>query len=60
MSASLVGSEMCIRDRVWVLCGRGHWCGRSGIVPPAPASRLSRSLGGTFCLLYTSDAADDM
>eukprot|EP00969_Alexandrium_andersonii_P190786 8428259-Alexandrium_andersonii.AAC.1 len=60
MSASLVGSEMCIRDRVsgghrgskrcvLGLLGRGR--GRQREVAP-----------GRFkhCLLYTSDAADDM
>eukprot|EP00969_Alexandrium_andersonii_P301333 13321610-Alexandrium_andersonii.AAC.1 len=60
MSASLVGSEMCIRDR-------------SGTVPvpdsePAPppvrGARGARSTWGARrtwnCLLYTSDAADDM
>eukprot|EP00969_Alexandrium_andersonii_P221965 9803781-Alexandrium_andersonii.AAC.1 len=60
MSASLVGSEMCIRDR---LCqprpgqspqvrgeGRG---GQKGV--------LARTEWGPLtCLLYTSDAADDM
>eukprot|EP00969_Alexandrium_andersonii_P254252 11237174-Alexandrium_andersonii.AAC.1 len=61
MSASLVGSEMCIRDRS--LCFRrwprsrahadtplrGPW---AAIARHAPRSRA--------CLLYTSDAADDM
>eukprot|EP00969_Alexandrium_andersonii_P315811 13954122-Alexandrium_andersonii.AAC.1 len=60
MSASLVGSEMCIRD--------------SPLPPPAAlrhapamatarASSLDcprRSHGALGCLLYTSDAADDM
>eukprot|EP00969_Alexandrium_andersonii_P013230 577036-Alexandrium_andersonii.AAC.1 len=60
MSASLVGSEMCIRDRP----------GRVG----TPASSSSASVGRSpprrrssgrparpmNCLLYTSDAADDM
>eukprot|EP00969_Alexandrium_andersonii_P262337 11597386-Alexandrium_andersonii.AAC.1 len=60
MSASLVGSEMCIRDRRFpsddgvaeaapqlpVLLGRT----RTGVAPTAYGS----------CLLYTSDAADDM
>eukprot|EP00969_Alexandrium_andersonii_P142674 6307942-Alexandrium_andersonii.AAC.1 len=61
MSASLVGSEMCIRDR---LCDPwsskvGPWgaeeIGRTGQVGPAEP-------GGPDgpCLLYTSDAADDM
>eukprot|EP00969_Alexandrium_andersonii_P174294 7706150-Alexandrium_andersonii.AAC.1 len=60
MSASLVGSEMCIRDRPQ------HW-------PPKPARcalcagecaggacRAVRVGGASACLLYTSDAADDM
>src|SRR5428012_24701 len=45
---SLVGSEMCIRDR-----GRCHpacrACATRGVVARGPA-----------CLLYTSDAADDL
>eukprot|EP00969_Alexandrium_andersonii_P237038 10463023-Alexandrium_andersonii.AAC.1 len=61
MSASLVGSEMCIRDRDKaeeegttpsharrVLRRKG--CGR-----PRPGDAQARD-----CLLYTSDAADDM
>eukprot|EP00969_Alexandrium_andersonii_P299099 13222570-Alexandrium_andersonii.AAC.1 len=61
MSASLVGSEMCIRDRA------------SNVrIQPTDAAcstrgRRSKSLIGTLpvgwtlaCLLYTSDAADDM
>eukprot|EP00969_Alexandrium_andersonii_P057920 2551577-Alexandrium_andersonii.AAC.1 len=60
MSASLVGSEMCIRDRVGTTNGffsLGHFSSsnlRSGL---APAPRVARRPG---CLLYTSDAADDM
>eukprot|EP00969_Alexandrium_andersonii_P059161 2605902-Alexandrium_andersonii.AAC.1 len=61
MSASLVGSEMCIRDR-FAACfyGRGgHW-GR-----PVDRRRLGalaqwHVVQPTACLLYTSDAADDM
>eukprot|EP00975_Prorocentrum_lima_P058093 12184980-Prorocentrum_lima.AAC.1 len=61
MTSSLVGSEMCIRDSAkcshwgegWILgeewgcakCGGcGEWC----------------IIRRTNCLLYTSDAADDM
>eukprot|EP00969_Alexandrium_andersonii_P172039 7604746-Alexandrium_andersonii.AAC.1 len=60
MSASLVGSEMCIRDRprsttpgwtrrrsLWPSSGRGSTI---ATLPPPPVR----------CLLYTSDAADDM
>eukprot|EP00975_Prorocentrum_lima_P016433 3482849-Prorocentrum_lima.AAC.1 len=61
MTSSLVGSEMCIRD--------------SGAAPAtATASRTAAMRSGVFscrrrlnmrtcargCLLYTSDAADDM
>src|SRR5665809_170284 len=55
---SLVGSEMCIRDR------RAsprrprtpRWWARSAeSAPPRPCSRRLGS-----CLLYTSDAADDL
>eukprot|EP00969_Alexandrium_andersonii_P127055 5615850-Alexandrium_andersonii.AAC.1 len=60
MSASLVGSEMCIRDSPgnarWALVldpidpgpGQGP---KEGHVPDTPVGD---------CLLYTSDAADDM
>eukprot|EP00975_Prorocentrum_lima_P045354 9497661-Prorocentrum_lima.AAC.1 len=60
MTSSLVGSEMCIRDR-------GHPGPEPGAItqsrscdsrsairdPPASPSTMA-------CLLYTSDAADDM
>eukprot|EP00969_Alexandrium_andersonii_P300618 13290398-Alexandrium_andersonii.AAC.1 len=61
MSASLVGSEMCIRDSTQtpsVSCGHFKepaqlllqlW-GRGPAAPPPRGP----------CLLYTSDAADDM
>eukprot|EP00969_Alexandrium_andersonii_P283089 12514323-Alexandrium_andersonii.AAC.1 len=60
MSASLVGSEMCIRDRPW-LQGLGKGCitlsersaRRVALVVLRPRPRRD-------CLLYTSDAADDM
>eukprot|EP00969_Alexandrium_andersonii_P312474 13805539-Alexandrium_andersonii.AAC.1 len=60
MSASLVGSEMCIRDSN----GRLHFHGgraREGLLLalPAAAPRKAAPAGGA-CLLYTSDAADDM
>eukprot|EP00969_Alexandrium_andersonii_P302854 13387565-Alexandrium_andersonii.AAC.1 len=61
MSASLVGSEMCIRDRI----------SRPSKGDFAILARLARKLalvvfrpppcwGILACLLYTSDAADDM
>eukprot|EP00969_Alexandrium_andersonii_P206332 9116190-Alexandrium_andersonii.AAC.1 len=61
MSASLVGSEMCIRDRVGaprdvepgvggMVARLGQACSSSRRCPASPRT----------CLLYTSDAADDM
>eukprot|EP00975_Prorocentrum_lima_P021309 4488363-Prorocentrum_lima.AAC.1 len=60
MTSSLVGSEMCIRDSC-----RAASCahlktsirGGGGLHPEltSPPGRTSRA-----CLLYTSDAADDM
>eukprot|EP00969_Alexandrium_andersonii_P046908 2058120-Alexandrium_andersonii.AAC.1 len=60
MSASLVGSEMCIRDRSFrcsVCLGLFMLVGALG-----PAGVVSRQgLWDLYaCLLYTSDAADDM
>eukprot|EP00969_Alexandrium_andersonii_P143852 6361096-Alexandrium_andersonii.AAC.1 len=60
MSASLVGSEMCIRDSSTAI-GRTahahrHQCERAAyaLVPRMHAN------AAYICLLYTSDAADDM
>eukprot|EP00969_Alexandrium_andersonii_P160936 7112576-Alexandrium_andersonii.AAC.1 len=60
MSASLVGSEMCIRDRarhaaMWAR-ERRRADGRV-LDGPCRAHPHGAFLG---CLLYTSDAADDM
>eukprot|EP00975_Prorocentrum_lima_P047437 9916846-Prorocentrum_lima.AAC.1 len=60
MTSSLVGSEMCIRDRAFE---DGSWAGLA-----AEAANLGTTLamaraarqGFKDCLLYTSDAADDM
>eukprot|EP00969_Alexandrium_andersonii_P230759 10191387-Alexandrium_andersonii.AAC.1 len=60
MSASLVGSEMCIRDRHNI---------RPSITSPADQRAEAQAAWGgaagrcpraKHCLLYTSDAADDM
>eukprot|EP00969_Alexandrium_andersonii_P237369 10477608-Alexandrium_andersonii.AAC.1 len=60
MSASLVGSEMCIRDShtgadeqvIISMTGTRPWGNPRGVSGgPDKATR---------CLLYTSDAADDM
>eukprot|EP00969_Alexandrium_andersonii_P302727 13381703-Alexandrium_andersonii.AAC.1 len=60
MSASLVGSEMCIRDRPLDRAIRFAAGSRGS---PVAVRGLNRGLNrGLFwpCLLYTSDAADDM
>src|SRR5428012_25706 len=44
---SLVGSEMCIRDRLW----------SSTVMPSRPSCKRCVM---SICLLYTSDAADDL
>eukprot|EP00969_Alexandrium_andersonii_P196839 8695957-Alexandrium_andersonii.AAC.1 len=60
MSASLVGSEMCIRDS----CGkedRGWLAARPAFGIVAASGWFLRVLDmDSICLLYTSDAADDM
>eukprot|EP00969_Alexandrium_andersonii_P039058 1712609-Alexandrium_andersonii.AAC.1 len=60
MSASLVGSEMCIRDRV----GGGRTLRSLAILHPSNPWHFltpAQAMGNCrTCLLYTSDAADDM
>eukprot|EP00969_Alexandrium_andersonii_P036343 1592718-Alexandrium_andersonii.AAC.1 len=60
MSASLVGSEMCIRDS-WL---RMLQAGLIPLMLPLQGCAMSwHFIVGTAkrtCLLYTSDAADDM
>eukprot|EP00969_Alexandrium_andersonii_P128706 5687807-Alexandrium_andersonii.AAC.1 len=60
MSASLVGSEMCIRDRGSMIRTKIEKIGRCP--PTGASSETSKALNamGSPCLLYTSDAADDM
>eukprot|EP00975_Prorocentrum_lima_P053638 11254554-Prorocentrum_lima.AAC.1 len=61
MTSSLVGSEMCIRDRFWKKGSNQMMLETAGIdttktiVPINMWRKRSRD-----CLLYTSDAADDM
>eukprot|EP00969_Alexandrium_andersonii_P006436 279468-Alexandrium_andersonii.AAC.1 len=61
MSASLVGSEMCIRDRAASPSCAG-WMPAE--LSTARLARLPATEVGSdkdkHCLLYTSDAADDM
>eukprot|EP00975_Prorocentrum_lima_P042301 8889064-Prorocentrum_lima.AAC.1 len=60
MTSSLVGSEMCIRDRE-----RGRQARAIRRMHVSTNSQLeirvrSKPEGTKACLLYTSDAADDM
>eukprot|EP00975_Prorocentrum_lima_P015782 3348226-Prorocentrum_lima.AAC.1 len=61
MTSSLVGSEMCIRDRAnsVVVPPLQLPVGHHGYTfqPPPPPPEFGTP---TPCLLYTSDAADDM
>eukprot|EP00969_Alexandrium_andersonii_P101241 4466140-Alexandrium_andersonii.AAC.1 len=60
MSASLVGSEMCIRDSIYRQTHTRR-CKRLQQVAAVCSGLLSGLPGrATACLLYTSDAADDM
>eukprot|EP00975_Prorocentrum_lima_P044047 9236771-Prorocentrum_lima.AAC.1 len=60
MTSSLVGSEMCIRDRgmkarpQWGCLHANKGTASHGLVAGCRPNPLSS------CLLYTSDAADDM
>eukprot|EP00969_Alexandrium_andersonii_P245029 10828129-Alexandrium_andersonii.AAC.1 len=60
MSASLVGSEMCIRDSMRAARGVGGCggCALGGF--PTGLSLAEEGGHAGVCLLYTSDAADDM
>ena len=61
MLRSLVGSEMCIRDRAWIVTEvlapqkqQAHYTGRQ------PTAQPCNRPPAYCCLLYTSDAADDL
>eukprot|EP00969_Alexandrium_andersonii_P034748 1520013-Alexandrium_andersonii.AAC.1 len=60
MSASLVGSEMCIRDRHKPEAGSRCPTRPAAAAADATGTPRSDSKESTSCLLYTSDAADDM
>eukprot|EP00969_Alexandrium_andersonii_P304226 13448149-Alexandrium_andersonii.AAC.1 len=60
MSASLVGSEMCIRDRSRTPPTPPGIAPRTVVVAASNEARIRDSTRGGGCLLYTSDAADDM
>eukprot|EP00969_Alexandrium_andersonii_P314544 13894998-Alexandrium_andersonii.AAC.1 len=60
MSASLVGSEMCIRDSASAVRSARTSPAAARRPNPSPAAATSWPTWPTTCLLYTSDAADDM
>eukprot|EP00975_Prorocentrum_lima_P023605 4968573-Prorocentrum_lima.AAC.1 len=61
MTSSLVGSEMCIRDRVRGRVSTVSICRATSASVSAPATGSpTRTQTLNRCLLYTSDAADDM
>eukprot|EP00969_Alexandrium_andersonii_P125955 5568522-Alexandrium_andersonii.AAC.1 len=60
MSASLVGSEMCIRDSFGALESEATGACPIGIPCLEQEAPHSESEAPSGCLLYTSDAADDM
>eukprot|EP00969_Alexandrium_andersonii_P064683 2848468-Alexandrium_andersonii.AAC.1 len=61
MSASLVGSEMCIRDRFGGTAAQpGEQREVRGSGCPSGSHRTLLEVLLRPCLLYTSDAADDM
>eukprot|EP00975_Prorocentrum_lima_P055316 11601428-Prorocentrum_lima.AAC.1 len=60
MTSSLVGSEMCIRDREKALVAVWWMITLVAAQGPLHRSQRLRWSGPCACLLYTSDAADDM
>eukprot|EP00969_Alexandrium_andersonii_P270933 11975038-Alexandrium_andersonii.AAC.1 len=61
MSASLVVSEMCIRDSALQRSGSAPLPSESArAVTPSPSDEPLYVGTWDGCLLYTSDAADDM
>eukprot|EP00975_Prorocentrum_lima_P045460 9517284-Prorocentrum_lima.AAC.1 len=60
MTSSLVGSEMCIRDRATRVINLGRGLKKAAQIHRA--SPMAQQLWAipNICLLYTSDAADDM
>eukprot|EP00975_Prorocentrum_lima_P057784 12117850-Prorocentrum_lima.AAC.1 len=60
MTSSLVGSEMCIRDSGRSVQGSGMACSQGGAQSHPPCACTCTCCWGSGCLLYTSDAADDM
>eukprot|EP00975_Prorocentrum_lima_P013386 2841032-Prorocentrum_lima.AAC.1 len=60
MTSSLVGSEMCIRDSILIVRKRRLEKDEGPWEEPLPVLGTRLRQKPYFCLLYTSDAADDM
>eukprot|EP00969_Alexandrium_andersonii_P330503 14607331-Alexandrium_andersonii.AAC.1 len=60
MSASLVGSEMCIRDSFFQRDGQPTVGAADADLARAQSFENGHRHAESACLLYTSDAADDM
>eukprot|EP00975_Prorocentrum_lima_P037047 7798819-Prorocentrum_lima.AAC.1 len=61
MTSSLVGSEMCIRDRHISMYPSTREGGANMASRPLLQKKRRSNVGFNHpCLLYTSDAADDM
>eukprot|EP00975_Prorocentrum_lima_P040592 8521236-Prorocentrum_lima.AAC.1 len=60
MTSSLVGSEMCIRDSSLLIEMAGVSCGANKWPRVFRLARAPPEAKTCTCLLYTSDAADDM
>eukprot|EP00975_Prorocentrum_lima_P031745 6665630-Prorocentrum_lima.AAC.1 len=60
MTSSLVGSEMCIRDRQHDVIGPPMTSWLSSHRLSLSSRRRRTGTRSWTCLLYTSDAADDM
>eukprot|EP00975_Prorocentrum_lima_P004877 1062679-Prorocentrum_lima.AAC.1 len=59
MTSSLVGSEMCIRDRLASCAAKQRACCRLLRNCPEAPGACGRVAQTSCCLLYTSDAADE-
>eukprot|EP00975_Prorocentrum_lima_P036967 7781477-Prorocentrum_lima.AAC.1 len=60
MTSSLVGSEMCIRDRTWLAHNPAACYATPQVTCSALQGKACPPNSRRICLLYTSDAADDM
>eukprot|EP00975_Prorocentrum_lima_P039456 8291849-Prorocentrum_lima.AAC.1 len=60
MTSSLVGSEMCIRDRQITVKWTFYDLPEDLLYKLYCCRRAADAAEYSYCLLYTSDAADDM